>query len=145
MGSDENAMQELRVSRSSKAVKRKRKVETKKARTAVKRRAAPERMRSERRVEEVTRGAGNYGTNGSRDNAAIPAGEAVVLTANPASKMNDQSGRSDPPRRPDTVVRATAIYPQATATALAALQAWFLLPLRNLQSWQEAWSRLLPR
>jgi hypothetical protein len=27
----------------------------------------------------------------------------------------------------------------------AALQAWFLLPLRNLQSWQEAWFRLLPR
>ena len=67
MGSDENAVQELRVSRSSKAVKGKRKVETKKAR--VKRRAVPERMRSERRVEEVTHGAGNYGTNGSRDNA----------------------------------------------------------------------------
>jgi hypothetical protein len=28
---------------------------------------------------------------------------------------------------------------------LAALQAWFLLPLRNLQSWQEAWFRPLPR
>jgi hypothetical protein len=43
------------------------------------------------------------------------------------------------------MVRATAIYPQATVTALAALQAWFLLPLRNLQSWQEAWFRPLPR
>jgi hypothetical protein len=38
-----------------------------------------------------------------------------------------------------------ATYPQATVTALAALQAWFLLPLRNLQSWQEAWFQLLPR
>jgi hypothetical protein len=45
--------------------------------------------------------------------------------------MNDQSGRSD--------------LPPATATALAVLVAWFLLPLRNLQSWQEAWFRLLPR
>jgi hypothetical protein len=43
------------------------------------------------------------------------------------------------------MARATAIYPQATVTALAALQAWFLLPLRNLQSWQEAWFRPLPR
>jgi hypothetical protein len=115
------------VSRSSKAIKGKRKVETKKAR--VKRRAVPERMRSERGVEEVTRGAGF---------------EAVALATNAAPKMNDP-GRSDPPQRPDTVARATPIYPQATASALAALQAWFLLPLRNLQSWQEAWFRLLPR
>jgi hypothetical protein len=43
------------------------------------------------------------------------------------------------------VLRATAIYPQATVTVLATLQAWFLLPLRNLQSWQEAWFQLLPR
>ena len=100
------------MSRSSKAIKGKRKVETKKAR--VKRRAVPERMRSERRIDEVTHGAG--------------------------PKMNDQSSRSDPLQHPDNVVRAAA-----TATALAALQAWFLLPLRNLQSWQEAWFRLLPR
>jgi hypothetical protein len=143
MGSDENAVQELRVSRSSRAVKGKRKVETKKAR--VKRRAVPERMRSERGVEEGTHRAGHYGTNGSRDNAGSQAGEAVALAAIAAPKMNDQSGRSDPPQRPDTMARATAIYPQATVTALAALQAWFLLPLRNLQSWQEAWFRPLPR
>ena len=92
--------------RSSKAVKWKRKVSAKKARTAVKRRAVPERMRSERRIDEVTHGAG--------------------------PKMNDQSSRSDPLQHPDNVVRAAA-----TATALAALQAWFLLPLRNLQSSQE--------
>ena len=77
-----------------------------------------ERMRSERRVEEVTHGAGNCGTNGSQ------AGEAVALAPNAAPKMNDQSGRTDLPQRPDTVARATAIYPQATVTALAALQAW---------------------
>jgi hypothetical protein len=134
------------VSRSSKAIKGKQKVVTKKARRTVQRRAVPERMRSERRVDEVTHGAGNYGTNRSRDEDAGPqAGEAVALATNAAPKMNDQSGRSDPPQRPDTVARATAIYPQATATALAALQEWFLLPLRNLQSWQEAWFRLLPR
>jgi hypothetical protein len=129
------------VSRSSKAIKGKRKVETKKAR--VKRRAVPERMRSERGVEGVTHGAGDYATNGSRDNAGSQAGEAVALATNATPKMNDQSGRFDPPQRPDAMARATAIYPQATA--LAALQAWFLLPLRNLQSWQEAWFRILPR
>ena len=133
------------MSRSSKAIKAKRKVAAKKARPAVKRRAVPERMRPERRVDEVTRGAGNYGKNGSRDDAGPQAGEAVALATNAAPKMNDQSGRSDLLQRPDTVARATALYPQAPATALAALQAWFLLPLRNLQSWQEAWFRLLPR
>jgi hypothetical protein len=112
------------VSRSSKAVKGKRKVETKTGR--VRRRAIPQRMRFER----------------SRDNAGPQAGPAVALATNAAPKMNDQL---DPPQRPDTVARATAIYPQATATALAAVQAWFLLPLRNLQIWQEAWFRLLPR
>jgi hypothetical protein len=116
------------VSRSSKGVRGKRKVETKKAR--VKRRAMPERMRSGRPVAEVTYRAGN-GTNASRDNAGPLAGEAVVLATNAIPKMNDQSGRSD--------------LPTATATALAVLQAWFLWPLRNLQSWQEAWFRLLPR
>ena len=131
------------MNRSSRAVKGKRKVVTKKAR--VKRRAVPERMRSKRSVEEVTHGAGYYGTSGSCDNAGSQAGEAVALATNAAPKMNDQSGRSDPPHRPDTVAGTTPIYPQATATALAALQAWFLLPLRNLQSWQNAWFRLLPR
>jgi hypothetical protein len=97
----------------------------------------PERVRSERRIEEVTHGAGNYG--GSRDNAG-----AVALATNAGPRMDDQSGKSGP-QRPDTVARATEIHPQATATALAALQAWFLLPLRTLQSWQEAWFRLLPR
>ena len=130
------------MSRSSKTIKGKRKVETKK--TPGKRRAAPERMRSERRVEEVTHGVENYGTNGSRANAGSQVSEAVALATNATPKMNDQSGRSDLPQRPDTAARAT-IRPQATATALAALQAWFLLPLRNLQSWQEAWCRLLPR
>jgi hypothetical protein len=133
------------VSRSSKVIKGKRKVAAKKARRTVQRRAVPERMRSERRVDEVTRGAGNYGTKGSRDDAGPQAGEAVALATNAAPKMNDQSGRSDLLQRPDTVARATALYPEAPATALAALQAWFLLPLRNLQSWQEAWFRLLPR
>jgi hypothetical protein len=111
------------VSRSSKAVKGKRKVEAKRARPAVKRRAVPERIRS----EEVAHGVVNYGTNESHDNA----GEAVALATNDVSQMN--------------MARAAALYPQATATALAALQAWFLLPLRNLQSWQEAWFRLMPR
>ena len=131
------------MSRSSKAIKGKRKVEKKKAR--VKRRAVPERMRSKRSIEEVTYGAGYDGTSGSCDNAGSQAREAVALATNAAPKMNDQSGRSDPPHRPDTVAGTTPIYPQATASALAALQAWFLLPLRNLQSWQEAWFRLLPR
>ena len=85
---DRDAGQEPRVSRSSKAIKGKRKVETKKAR--VKRRAVPERMRSERGVEEVTHGAGYYATNGSRDNAGSQAGEAVALATNAAPKMNDQ-------------------------------------------------------
>ena len=97
-----------------------------------------ERMRSKRGVEKVTHDAGCYGTSGSYDNAGSQAGEAVALAAIAAPKMNDQSGRSDPPQRPDAMARATA-------TALTALQAWFLLPLRNLQSWQEAWFRPLPR
>jgi hypothetical protein len=105
----------------------------------------PERMRSGRRVEEVTQGAGNYGTNGLPDNAGPQAGEAATLATNAAPTMTEQSGRSDPLQRPDTAARATALYPEATATALAALQAWFLLPLRSWQSWQEAWFRLPPR
>jgi hypothetical protein len=149
---DRGAGREPRVSRSSKAVKGKQKVEAKRARPAVKRRAVPERMRS----DKVIHGAGNYGTNESHDNA----GEAVALATNDVPTTNDQSlcrgpppaagaaarpDRSDSLQRLDTVARAAALYPQATATALAALQAWFLLPLRILQSWQEAWFWLLPR
>jgi hypothetical protein len=116
MGSDENAVQELRMNRSSKVVKGKRKVETKRAR--VERRAVPERMRSKPGVEEVTNGEGYYGPRGSGDNAAgSKAAEAIAL----------------------------ATHAAPTAPAFAALQAWFLLPLRNLQSWQDAWFRLLPR
>lgn len=99
----------------------------------------PERMRSDRRIEEVTPGVGDNGPGGSRDNAAMPAGEATALATGAASKMNDQ------PSSEDSVVRAMAIYRQATATAWAGLQALFLLPLHNFQSWQEAWLRLLPR
>jgi hypothetical protein len=131
------------VSRSSKAIKGKRKVAARKARRTVQRRAVSERMRSERRFDEVTHGAGNYGT--PRDNAGPQAGEAVALATNAAPKMNDQLGRSDLLQRPDPVARTSALYPEAPAAALAALQAWFLLPLRNLLSWQEAWFRLLPR
>ena len=58
--------------------------------------------------------------------------------------MDDQVGKSGS-EPPGTVTPATAIHPQATAIALAAFQAWFLLPLRTLQNWQEAWFRLLPR
>jgi hypothetical protein len=36
-------------------------------------------------------------------------------------------------------------YAITEVQTVAALQAWFVLPLRNLQSWQEAWFRLLPR
>lgn len=90
----------------------------------------PERMRSER----------------SRDRAGPEAGEAVAVATNAAPKKNDPPGRSDLRTRPDTVAQGLAIIdPQATATALAALQGWFLLPLRNIQIWQEAWLRLLPR
>ena len=81
---DRDAGQEPRVSRSSKAIKGKRKVETKKAR--VKRRAVPERMRSERGVEEVTRGAGYYATNGSRDNAGLRRARRLRLLRMPRPK-----------------------------------------------------------
>ena len=72
------------MSRSSKAIKGKRKLEAKKSRTAVKRRAVPEHMRSERRVEEVTHGPGNHRTHGSRDNAGPQAGDAVPLAPSTA-------------------------------------------------------------
>jgi hypothetical protein len=120
------------VSRSSKAVKGKRKVEAKKARPAVKRRAVPERMRSDRRVDEGRPDAAKRVTDELRGNAGGLAGQAI----SPADS-------SDPPRRQETLVGAVQIYPPATI--LAALQVWFLLPLRSLQIWQEAWFRLLPR
>jgi hypothetical protein len=50
--------------------------------------------------------------------------------------MSDQSGSS---------TRFADIYSQVAALACATLPAWFLLPMRNLQIWQEAWARLLPR
>ena len=103
----------------------------------------PERVRSDRRVEEVTRPAGDYRRGGSRDNAGSLPSQAGVLSSAP--KKNDPSGRSDLSRRPETIDLATAIYPQATAIALAALQAWFLLPFRTWQSWQGAYARLLLR
>jgi hypothetical protein len=119
------------VRRSSKAVKWKRNVSAKKARTAVKRRAVPERMRSDRRVDEGRPDAGKRVTDGFRNNAGPLAGQAAA--------------DSSPPRRQETLGGAVQIYPQATATVLAALQVLYLLPLRSLQTWQEAWLRLLPR
>jgi len=100
----------------------------------------PERMRSKRRGEEVIHASTNYRPRESSDNAASKADEAVVLPANAALKMDESSGiRSHRPRRPDTG------DPQATATTLAVLEAWFLLPLRSFQSWQKIWFRLLLR
>ena len=75
----------------------------------------PERVRSERRIEEATHGGGTT----EQMVLAINAG-AVALATNAGPKMDDQSGKSGP-QRADTVARATAIHPQATATALAAL------------------------
>jgi hypothetical protein len=78
------------VRRSSKAIKEKRKVEPKKARPAVERRAVFERTRSERRIEGLAPGAGNHGTDGSRDNAGPQASEAVALATNAAPKIVNQ-------------------------------------------------------
>lgn len=105
----------------------------------------PERVRSDRRLEEVTRPAGDDRRGGSRDNAGSLPSQAGVLASNAAPKMNDPSGRSDLSLRPETIDLATAIYPQPTAIALAALQSWFLLPFRTWQSWQGAYARLLLR
>jgi len=92
--------QELkRVDQTSRPAKRKGKAATKKAR--VKRRAVPERLGSDRRVE-----------------ATKPAKDEPDVTSSEY---------------------------QRHATALAAVQAWFLLPLRTWQSWQGAWARLLLR
>ena len=118
--------------RSNKAVKGKRKVAAKKARPAVKRRAVPERIRSDRHVEEVRSNADKLVTEGIGSNVAPLTGQAI-------SPADD----ADSPRGQET--GAMQIYPHATATVFAALQALFLLPLRSLQSWQEAWSRFLPR
>ena len=118
--------------RSNKAVKGKRKVAAKKARPAVKRRAVPERIRSDRHVEEVRSNADKLVTEGIGSNV-------VPLTGQAISPADD----ADSPRGQET--GAMQIYPHATATAFAALQALFLLPLLSLQIWQEAWSRFLPR
>jgi hypothetical protein len=93
----------------------------------------PERMRSNRRVDEGRPDAGKRVTDGFRNNAGPLAGQAV------------SAADSSPPRRQETLVGTVQIYPQAMATVLAALQALFLLPLRSLQTWQEVWLRLLPR
>ena len=128
------------MNRRSKVVKGKTKVETKKAR--VKRRTVPERVRADRRVEEVTRPAGDNRTGGSRDNAGSRPRQAGVLPLN-APKMNDQSGGLDLPRRPETIDLATGNL--SAANAVAALQAWFLLPLCTWRSWQGVYARLLLR
>jgi hypothetical protein len=94
----------------------------------------PERMRSDRGVDEGRPDAGKRVTDGLPDNAGLLAGQAISA-----------ADSSDPPRRQETLVGTVQIYPQATATVLATLQALFLLPLRGLQTWQEAWLRLLPR
>jgi len=117
------------MSRSSKTVRGKRKPETKTARKAVKRRAVPERMRSDRGVEEMTHSAGEYGIRGG-ENEKLQAPHPAPVATSAASNINE--------RRPDAVM-------QATASALAAVQAWFVLPLRTLQCWQQAWVRLVPR
>ena len=114
--------------RSNKAVKGKRKVAAKKARPAVKRRAVPERIRSDRHVEEVRSNADKLVTEGIGSNVVPLTGQAI----SPDSPQGKDTG-------------AMQAYPHATAAVFAALQALFLLPLRSLQIWQEAWFRLLPR
>jgi len=118
--------------RSNKAVKGKRKVAAKKARPAIKRRAVPERIRSDRHVEEVRSNADKLVTEGIGSNVVPLTGQAVSPADNADSPQGQETG-------------AMQIYPHATATAFAALQALFLLPLLSLQIWQEAWSRSLPR
>ena len=111
------------MSRSSR-VKGKRKLEAKKARTAAQRRTVSLRVQFDRRVEDPS--AGNRGTNESRNNAGFR--EAVALGPGATSKM----------------IEFPAAYSGAGAPAVTALQAWFLLPLRNLLTWHEMWIRLLP-
>ena len=82
------------MSRSRKATKVKGKLPAKKARTAVKRRAVPERMRSDRRLEGRP-DAGESVTDRLRDNARLQVGDPVSVAAAP--KMNNQLTRSDPP------------------------------------------------
>ena len=118
--------------RSNKAVKGKRKVAAKKASPAIKRRAVPERIRSDRHVEEVRSNADKLVTEGIGSNVVPLTGQAVSPADNADSPQGQETG-------------AMQIYPHATATAFAALQALFLLPLLSLQIWQEAWSRSLPR
>jgi len=120
------------VRRSNKAVKGKLKVAAKKAKPVIKGKAVPERIRSDRYVEEVRPNAEKLVTDGM-------AGNVVHLT-DPAISL---AGNADRLRGPET--GAIQAYPHGTAAVFAALQALFLLPLRSLQTWQEAWFRLLPR
>ncbi len=111
-----------------KAVRGKQKIKAeKKGRPAAKRRALATPMPSDRRVEDVTRGAKNSSTGELRDRVAI------------APATNARSDMSDQPSSQNNLAT------QATATVWPGLQALYLLPLRSLQSWQEAWFRLLPR
>ena len=104
----------------------------------------PERVRSDRRIEDVTPASRNRRTGGSADNAAIQAADAVQPPADPSPKMNPESGGPER-RRHEGLVGAAQLYPHAAATALAMIQALALLPFRSLQSWQEAWLGLLLR
>lgn len=122
------------MGRGSNAVKAK----PKNRRAAVKRRAVPERMRSDLRVERHPN-AGKRITDGHRDNAGLQAGDAVSVAASAAS--NPSIG-SDPPQRPIALMRGIS---HTTATSLPGFQAWFLFPLRAFQIWQNAWFGLLPR
>ena len=107
--------------RSNKAVKGKRKVAAKKARPAIRRRAVPERIRSNRHVDEVRPNAGKSVTEGIGSNAVPLRGHAI----SPADSSGSPQGLE---------TEAVQIYPHATATVFAALQALFLFPLRSLQS-----------
>ena len=92
----------------------------------------PERIRSDRHVEEVRSNADKLVTEGMGSNVVPLTGQAISPADNADSPQGQETG-------------AMQIYPHATATAFAALQALFLLPLLSLQIWQEAWSRSLPR
>lgn len=50
-----------------------------------------------------------------------------------------------PPAHSESLAGAMQLYPQAAAGLFAAMQAVLLLPLRSMQSWQEAWLRVVPR
>ena len=93
----------------------------------------PERIRSDRHVEEVRSNAGRLVTEGMGSNVAPLTGQAISPADDADSPQGQETGEMQ-------------TYPHATATVFAAaLQSLFLLPLRSLQIWQEAWSRSLPR